>query len=96
MIEVSFDPAILDIEAIKAALAEAGYGENLAIAAERGPTTAEDERSRVPRHTAAYAQTGSVISFAQATNPPGSYLWPCPGLGAINAVATMDEGDRHA
>ncbi|MCC7209134.1 MAG: heavy-metal-associated domain-containing protein [Anaerolineae bacterium] len=84
IVDVSYDPAQTEVEALRTALAEAGYGETLAVPTERTSAAHDaDRRSSVRRHSAAYAQTGRVISFAQPTSPPEPTLWPCPGLGAI-------------
>lgn len=94
IVQVSYDPAQLDAARIRAALVEAGYSEDLTIPTERrGIPYEPDRRDGVPRHTAAYEQTGSVISFAQTTDQPQRALWPCPGLGVIK---TVDGGDSHA
>jgi copper chaperone CopZ len=82
VVEVTYDPAQVNPDTIKARLEEAGYLEDLPVPSEAG------EIGQTPyfRHTAAYQQTGESVSFAQQVYAAGSALWPCPGLGVIKTI----------
>ena len=83
--EIQYDEATIDPEVIRAKLEEAGYLGELPIPVERGALE-EQKNGDKPyfRHTAAYEQTGSMVSFAQKVPFAGRPLWPCPGMGPIN------------
>jgi len=83
--EIQYDEATIDPEAIRAKLEEAGYLGELPIPVERGALE-ERKNGDKPffRHTTAYEQTGSMVSFAQKVPFAGRPLWPCPGMGPIN------------
>lgn len=88
-VEVTFDPAQIDPDAIEGTLGEAGYLGELALPAESGkPVTESNGSAKYFRHTAVYAQTGRAVGFGQTVSFEGRPLWPCPGLGP---VAMMDE-----
>jgi copper chaperone CopZ len=86
-VEITFDPAQIEASAIEAALDDAGYLEPLSLPLEPevGPYRAGDTPSYF-RHTAAYQQTGRVVSFAQRVNYAGRPLWPCPGMGPVQVL----------
>jgi copper chaperone CopZ len=75
-VSVSFDPKVVQAEAIRETLAGQGYGEG----EPQGEFTKE-AKDHAARHTAAYSGTGYTLSFAEAKAPfQGRPLWPCPGL----------------
>ncbi len=89
-VEITYDPALVSPAALSAALAENGYGDDLAVPTEvavSSPT--EDRVTRYFRHTAAYRQAG-VVSFSQTTSYSGRPLWPCPGMGALRATPSEE------
>ncbi|MCA9977925.1 MAG: hypothetical protein KC413_19325 [Anaerolineales bacterium] len=88
IIEVQYDPAKLPPNTIETKLEEAGYLGELIIPAETGAPATEKTADQPAffRHTAAYAQTGQTISFAQKLPFVGRPLWPCPGMGPIKMV----------
>jgi copper chaperone CopZ len=91
VVEVNFDPARLDADAIRTRLAEAGYTGELDIPAESGTSMyALEGRAGSIRHTAAYEQVGTVVSFAQDVINNGRPLWPCPGLGVVRQVESVE------
>jgi copper chaperone CopZ len=93
VVEITYDPAQLKAEAIQAALDEAGYLVPLDLPTESAQAAYQQNNSQTYfRHTAAYAQTGKAVSFAQRVNSAGRPLWPCPGMGPI-AANLMDEGE---
>ena len=91
-VEIQYDPAHSDSSAITAALGAAGYLEALAVPFETGQAATSRTGSTYFRHTAAYQQTGRSVSFAQDTGHTGRALWPCPGIGTLEANL-LDEGD---
>jgi copper chaperone CopZ len=93
VVEITYDPAQLDAEGIEAALDEAGYLIPLDLPMESAQAAYQQDNSHVYfRHTAAYAQTGKAVSFAQRISYAGRPLWPCPGMGPI-AAQLMDKGE---
>lgn len=93
-VEVTYQPTQIDAETITACLSEAGYLGSLEMPLESGEAaTSSTEQAAYFRHTAAYQQTGRVVSFAQNVNDAKRALWPCPGLGAIE-TAEMTEAEH--
>jgi len=91
VVEVAYDPAQVRAEALQAVLEAAGYLEPLAVPLESEVASAKDSsQPSFFRHTAAYRQTGKVVSFAQQVASTGRPLWPCPGMGPIQRI---DEGE---
>jgi copper chaperone CopZ len=91
VVEVAFDPKKVKPDAIKAALGEAGYLEELAVPVETGVATYwEEGHDTFFRHTASYEQTKEVVGFAQSVSYSGRPLWPCPGMGVIQTQASEE------
>lgn len=86
-VEIEYDEAKVDAEAIKVVLDEAGYLGELPISVEQGAIE-DRENGQKPffRKSVAYEQTGRSISFAQQVPFSGRPLWPCPGMGLIEQV----------
>ena len=87
VIEVTYDPAKIDAEAIQASLDEAGYLNDLPMPAESGVAATADGKGTFFRHTTAYEQAQQVVSFAQTVSYSGRPLWYCPGMGVIERIA---------
>jgi len=88
LVEVQYDPTKLPPDVIKNKLEEAGYLGELFTPTENG-TPANERTAENPaffRHTAAYAQTGRTVGFAQTLPNVGRPLWPCPGMGPVKSV----------
>lgn len=84
LVQVNYDPALVNPEAIEAVLDQAGYLQEFMLPAETGlPAYGVDESESFLRHTAAYPNVKQVVSFAQRVPFYGAQLWPCPGLGLI-------------
>lgn len=85
--EVEYDPTQITPTEIESSLAEAGYLEELPLPAETSVPANEMRNGQAAffRHTAAYAQTGHMVSFAQKLPPTGRPLWPCPGMGVVKS-----------
>lgn len=92
-VEVEYDDAKVTPTEIKTVLEEAGYIEELPVPVEIGATTpgANGEKAFF-RHTTAYQQAGSSISFAQKIPYAGKPLWPCPGFGVIEHEEEVEHG----
>jgi len=90
VVEVSYDPAVILPEDIKARLGEAGYLGDLPMPLETGrPVSQDAERDKdiFFRHSAAFEQTKELVSFGQNVTNTGRALWPCPGIGPIPTPA---------
>ena len=66
-----------------AALEEAGYMGDFAMAIEPSTPANEDVEGAYFRHTEAFEQTGNTMSFEQEVKVQRSPLWPCPGMGPV-------------
>ena len=87
--EITYDTKKVTKEDIEATLDKSGYIGELFIPAETGvPVNEGKAEDTYFRHTEAYAETGSVVSFAQKVGHEGRALWPCPGM---KPIASMDE-----
>lgn len=84
IVEIEYDDAAVDPATIEARLSESGYGREMPSPVEVGAAGAGANGNRAFfRHTAAYAQTGRTVGFAQKVPFSGQPLWPCPGMGII-------------
>ncbi|MFQ5436362.1 MAG: heavy-metal-associated domain-containing protein [Anaerolineae bacterium] len=92
IIEVQFEDSQVTKETIESKLAEAGYSGELPMPAEVGMAANENGGKTFFRHTAAFEQTGKVVSFGQKVPYNGRPLWPCPGMGAVK---TIEEESTH-
>lgn len=91
-VEVTYQPSQIDADAITARLNEAGYLGELTLPFESGEAATSSNGQPVYfRHTAAYQQTGRVVSFAQQVEGTMRALWPCPGLGTIVRLEGEDD-----
>ncbi|GAB4453499.1 MAG: hypothetical protein Kow0031_35730 [Anaerolineae bacterium] len=86
-VEIEFDPAQIELEALSAPLAEAGYLEPLPLPTESDLAVtllSDDDRAAAFRHTTAFEQAKDVVSFAHAVPQSAQRaLWPCPGVGVL-------------
>jgi excisionase family DNA binding protein len=92
-VEVSFDPAKVSEEEIRAKLDEAGYLGDLQTPVE-SELPAQETRGNGDayfRHTTAFEQTKQVVNFAQTVTYSGRPLWSCPGIGVISAAELEKE-----
>jgi copper chaperone CopZ len=88
VVEVTYDPSVVNDLEIKMKLDQAGYLGEWTPTMETGIVTPQNGKEGFFRHTAVYEQTRLVVSFAQNTKVTGRPLWPCPGMGTIKG---MDE-----
>jgi copper chaperone CopZ len=80
IVEIQYDETQLSEEEIRDKLDAAGYLGELILPAETGVAASENGRNAFFRHTAAFAQVGSTVSFTQTVTHQERPLWPCPGL----------------
>jgi len=86
-VEVKFDSNKVSAEEITSRLDDAGYIGDLPSPVEAGAAEYHTENgSSFIRHTSVYENTRHTVSFAQSVSYSGRPLWPCPGLGPIQAI----------
>jgi copper chaperone CopZ len=83
VVDVTFDDTAVTSDQIKHVLEEAGYLGELPMPAETGQAATTEGEKPYFRHTAAFEQTGQVVSFGQQVPYNGRPLWPCPGMGPV-------------
>jgi len=92
VIEVTYEPAKIAPEAIRSKLDEAGYLGELPVPVEAGAAVYVEKGDRsFFRRTTVYENTQKVVSFAQNVSYTGRPLWPCPGMGPIQAKIIEEE-----
>ena len=80
LVKIEFDPEKTSEDILKQVLDKNGYLGDLEVPVESGkPAVGSDEKTYF-RHTAAYASTGTVISFEQETAASRRPIWPCQGM----------------
>lgn len=87
VVEVSYDPAVVNDLEISIKLDESGYLGEWTVTAEPGNAEKYQENGKSAfRHTASYEQTRHVVSFGQVVEHSSRPLWPCPGMGLIKKM----------
>ena len=89
VVEIEYDPEKTEVAALKAKLEEAGYTQELPVAAETGEAAykgSNGDKGEFFRHTAVFEQTQEGVSFTQEVSYEGRPLWPCPGMGVVKQV----------
>lgn len=90
VVEVTFDPQVVNDLQIAMALDEKGYLGEWSLPSEVGAVIEKDTGGEVfTRHTAVYENTRQVMSFAQKVESRGRPLWNCPGMGVITTASLM-------
>ncbi len=86
VVEVTYDPEKINDLEIAVKLDQAGYLGEWTVPIESGMAAYQAATDVKPyfRHTAAYEQTRTLVSFAQNVAYLGRPLWPCPGMGLIS------------
>ena len=91
MVEVKVEPGKTGESEIRAVLEQAGYLQEIKVPMESGlPAYGRKNSDTFFRHTAAFEQTKTVVSFRQKVGFQGRALWPCPGMGVISKKEVMD------
>jgi copper chaperone CopZ len=87
VVEVTYDPALINDLQIAMKLDEAGYLGEWSVPAEAGMAAQDLATRPFFRHTAVYEATRQVVSFTQQLGKGATFsgrpLWNCPGMGAI-------------
>jgi copper chaperone CopZ len=95
VVEVSFDRSVINDLQIAVILDEAGYLGEWTPTAEAGvPAAKQNGNNQANRHTEIFSQTRQTVSFRQEVQKltyTGRPLWPCPGMGAIQAMKDEEE-----
>lgn len=92
MVEVSYDPATISPDQLRAALDEAGYLGVMEIPVETGAKAElADGEEIYMRHTEAYTHVKNTVSFAQQVPFSGRPLWPCPGMGTLQHAKEQND-----
>jgi copper chaperone CopZ len=85
IVEVSYDPEIVNDLQIAMKLDEKGYLGEWSLPSEVGAVIDNESGSEVfTRHTAVYEHTRQVVSFSQKVETAGRPLWNCPGMGVMS------------
>ena len=85
VVEIQYDEKKVNDLELQVKLDDSGYSGDLLTTIESEKAESSGESTGVfMRHTAAYAQTKLVVSFAQNIGKQGRPLWPCPGMGPIH------------
>lgn len=92
VVEVTYDPAQVKADAIRAKLSEAGYTEELPAPVETGVAATQASGELFFRHSATYGQSRQAVSFAQRVTYSGRPLWYCPGMGMVE---NTDAGEKN-
>ncbi len=84
IVEVTYDPGMVNDLQIAMALDEKGYLGEWSLPSEVGAVIDSSESAEIfTRHTAVYEQTKQVMSFSQKVESTGRPLWNCPGMGVM-------------
>jgi hypothetical protein len=90
VVEVSYDPTLVDSGAIMAALEAEGYLQDWSVPVESGAPASLAERTAFFRQTSPSQQPGHPVNFSQPVDKVSWGLWPCPGMDPIKP---MDNGE---
>lgn len=91
VVEITFDQTQVGEDALRAALQEAGYLQEMPMVDESAAgSNGEGQAKPLFRHSASSAQTGQVVSFRQTVPYAGQPLWPCPGMSRPTPVEETD------
>ena len=86
-IEVEYNSKRTPKKDLVAALENAGYTGDFAMALESSIPANEQRESAYFRHTEASEQTGNTVGFEQTVRVQRSPLWPCPGMGPLKPAS---------
>ena len=96
IVEVTYDPAKINPDAITAGLGEAGYLGELPVPFESGSAAyLESDSQTYFRHSTVYENTRQSVSFAQSVNYAGRPLWPCPGMGLLKISKQISKPEEE-
>jgi copper chaperone CopZ len=91
-VEVEYNSKKTPKKDLIAALENAGYIGDFAMALESSVPANEQRETAYFRHTEASEQTGNTVNFEQSVRVQRSPLWPCPGMGPVKTeILIVDE-----
>jgi copper chaperone CopZ len=91
-VEVEYNSKKTPKKDMIAALENAGYIGDFAMALESSIPANEQRETAYFRHTEASEQTGNTVNFEQTVRVQRSPLWPCPGMGPVKTqILEVDE-----
>jgi len=91
-VEVEYNSKKTPKKDLIAALENAGYIGDFAMALESSIPANEQRETAYFRHTEASEQTGNTVNFEQSVRVQRSPLWPCPGMGPVKTqILEVDE-----
>jgi copper chaperone CopZ len=91
-VEVDYNSKKTPKKDLIAALENAGYIGDFAMALESSVPANEQRETAYFRHTEASEQTGNTVNFEQSVRVQRSPLWPCPGMGPVKTeILIVDE-----
>jgi copper chaperone CopZ len=86
VVEVEYNSKKTPKADLIAALEEAGYTGDFAMALESSVPANEQRETAYFRHSEASEQTGNTVNFEQSVRVQRSPLWPCPGMGPVKTA----------
>lgn len=86
VVEISYDEKKVNDLELQVKMDDSGYTGDLnsKIESEKAESSGESTGTYL-RHTAAYTQTKTSVSFGQIIGTQGRPLWPCPGMGLLTS-----------
>lgn len=95
-IDLEYDPSRTSPDAIKAAMQQAGYLEELDVPVETQarPASPDDDQPFF-RHTAAFPNIQKSVSFTQEIPASSRPLWPCPGFSVNQPEKEVENGQKN-
>ena len=93
-VEVEYNSKKTPKKDLIAALENAGYTGDFAMALESSVPANEQRETAYFRHTEASEQTGNTVNFEQSVRVQRSPLWPCPGMGPLKPASLIVDEEK--
>ena len=93
-VEVEYNSKKTPKKDLIAALENAGYTGDFAMALESSVPANEQRETAYFRHTEASEQTGNTVNFEQSVRVQRSPLWPCPGMGPLKPASLIVDKEK--
>ena len=93
-VEVEYNSKQTPKKDLIAALENAGYTGDFAMALESSIPANEQKETAYFRHTEASEQTGNTVNFEQSVRVQRSPLWPCPGMGPLKPASLIVDKEK--
>jgi len=96
VVDVGFDPNLVDVQKIRQKLEEAGYFNEWSMPQESDQAAYQKVgQPAFFRHSVVYENTRTVVSFSQSVlnepTDPGRPLWTCPGMGVMDKKKLLEK-----